>query len=257
MSANSATGSAAQSVQKWVIDSDVENELRSEAPLTRLMDGSLSHGSVELYLRCPNITSSGLCFLLRCWDPVARSFNSIFSLLRVDLSGCPKLERLQNLCFNQCENLESVVFGEHSNITNLGDCAFQRCISLKSITLPDNLEVIEEDAFRNCYALERVDCNKKLMTIGDCAFQDYPKLEDFQLASSSISFGMGVFCYATDMQNRMSEIAAAAGFSSDNNFACELYRNFYGKWDRCSGTVKHGDGSRIYLVERCKRSERR
>ena len=59
MLAKSATGSSATSVQKWVIDSDVEYQLRSEALKIRLVDESLSHGSIELYLRCSNLTAIG------------------------------------------------------------------------------------------------------------------------------------------------------------------------------------------------------
>jgi len=59
MSAKSATGSAAQSVQKWVINSDVENQLRSQALKRKLQDEGLSCGSIELYLRCPNLTAIG------------------------------------------------------------------------------------------------------------------------------------------------------------------------------------------------------
>jgi len=59
MSAKSATGSAAPSVEKWVIKKDVENQLRSGALKTRLLDESLSYGSIELFLRCPNLTAMG------------------------------------------------------------------------------------------------------------------------------------------------------------------------------------------------------
>jgi len=54
MSAKSITGSAARSVKKWVIDSDVENQLRWQALVRRLRDESLSHGLIELSLKCPN-----------------------------------------------------------------------------------------------------------------------------------------------------------------------------------------------------------
>jgi len=64
-----------------------------------------------------------------------------------------------------------VVFGEHSNITNLGAQAFANCFALTSITLPNNLEVIEEMTFDECTSLERVVFNKNLKTIGENAFQ--------------------------------------------------------------------------------------
>ena len=110
MSAKSATGSAAQSVQKLVIDSDVEKKLRSKALKRRLLDESLSHGSIELYLRCPNLTAIG-------WDG-NQPFSLCPSLLRVDLSGCPKLESIPEESFGGCSHLVSVLFGEYSNISN-------------------------------------------------------------------------------------------------------------------------------------------
>jgi len=117
MSAKSTTGSAAQSVQKWIIDSDVENQLRSGALKGRLLDESLSNGSIEVYWRCHNIIAVG-------WDG-NQPFSICHSLLRFDLSGCPKLESIPNHTFAECRHLEDVVFGEHSDITNLGRGAFQ------------------------------------------------------------------------------------------------------------------------------------
>jgi len=250
MPTNSATGSAAPSVQKWIIDSDVEYQLRSGALKNRL-DDSLSHGFIELYLRCPNLTAIG-------WGEQDEPFSYCPSLLRVDLSGCPKLESIAKFAFLSCHHLISVVFGEHSNITNLGlgsfqECnaltsialpndlkfieggafanctslervvcnkhlktigeyAFDRCLALTSITLPNKLEVIEELAFTHCSALERVVFNKNLKTIGKCAFGGCSKLEDVQLASSSISFrDVAPFFECY----RLIEIAAAAGFPSN------------------------------------------
>ena len=249
MSANSATGSEAKSSQKWVIDSDVEKQLRSKALKRRLLDKSLSHGSIELYLRFSNLTAIG-------WGEF-QPFNRCLSLIRVDLSGLPKLESIPECAFGKCEHLVEVVFCEHSNITNLGERAFQHCYALTSITLPDKLAVIEKGTFLKCTSLERIVCNKNLKTIGENAFQDYstlksvtlpdkltiieamvfnectslervvcnkhlktigecafqfcPKLEDVQIASSSISFDQ----YPFGACDRLIEIAAAADFPSN------------------------------------------
>ena len=56
MSANSVTNSAAPSVQKWVVDEDVVKQLLSYALQGRLR--AESDGSIELYLRCPNLTAT-------------------------------------------------------------------------------------------------------------------------------------------------------------------------------------------------------
>ena len=218
MLANIATGSAAPSVQKLIIEVDVENQLRSQALLRRLQDKRLSRDSTVLYLRCYNLTAIG-------WGN-QQAFSQCPSLLRVDLSGLPKLESIPELAFAECHHLVSVVFGEHSNITNLGPAAFSDCYALVSVSLPDKLEIIEELAFAECSSLERVVCNehlkimfqncsaftiitllgklevieelafamctslksvvcnKTLKTIGDGAFQYCSKLKDVQLASS-------------------------------------------------------------------------
>ena len=158
MSARSATGSVAPSVQKWVIKNDVENQLCSYALRDRLLDKSLSHGSIEVYLRCHNLTAIG-------WGN-HQALNQCPSLLRIDLSGCPKLESILRLTFAACHHLASVLFGEHNKITNLGEAAFHQCYALTSITLPDKLTVLKPSTLSCCSSLERVVCNKKLKTIG-------------------------------------------------------------------------------------------
>jgi len=136
----------------------------------------------------------------------------------------------------------SVVFGEDSNITNLGFGAFKQCFALTSITLPGKLEVIEEKAFSHCPALERVICNKNLKTIGEKAFLSCSKLEDFQLASSSTSFGKYPFVNC----KTLIEIATAAGFPS-NTFS--PHPGF--------AHVNLGDGVVHYLIDRIEAKERR
>ena len=97
--------------RRVIISIDVEKQLRSEALKLRLLDESLSHGSIELYLMCLNLITIG-------WGEF-QPFNCCPSLLRVDLSGCPKLESISEHTFSSCHDLVSVIFGEHSNIANL------------------------------------------------------------------------------------------------------------------------------------------
>jgi len=147
---------------KLIVEKDVEEQLRSDALHKRLQDERLSHGSIELYLRCHKLTAIG-------WGDQA-PFCNCHSLLRADLSGCPKLESIPKQSFARCRHLVSVVFGEHSNITNLGVATFHECNALTSISFPDYLKIIESRAFSHCKSLKAVVCNKNLETIGDCAF---------------------------------------------------------------------------------------
>ena len=142
MSAKIVTCLVSQTVHNLVIDSDVEYQLRSLELKRRLRDRSLPDGSIELYLKCTNLTAIG-------WGK-QQPFNKCTSLLCVDLSGCPKLESIPQMTFVECHHLASAVFGEHSNITSLGSGAFGQCYALTSITLPNKLKVIEAGAFGEC-----------------------------------------------------------------------------------------------------------
>jgi len=236
MSAKRSNGSAAPSVQKWVINSDVEKQFRT-ALYWRLKNESLSIGSIELYLRYPNLTAIGWGEPSDNTRPLGRQK----SLLRIDLSGCPKLESIPEAAFSGSSHLVSAVFGEHSNITKLGWEALGNCSALTSIILPNKLEVIENLAFENCTSLERVVFNKNLETIDEYAFVGCSKLEDVQLASSSISFGSVPFGGC----NRLIELTDAAGFPSIPGTGFD-------------GVVcNKGDGVVPYLLDRFERSERK
>ena len=176
MSAKSATGLAAPSVQKLVIDSDVEYQLRSFALHGMLKGENLSHVSTELYWRCPNLTA--------IWCGDQQPFWCCTSLVRIDLAGCPKLECIPKLSFCDCHHLVSVVFGEHSSITILREGAFLGCSALTSITLPNMLEIIEDIAFVECTSLERIVFNKNLKLIGRGVFQVCEALKSVTLPNN-------------------------------------------------------------------------
>ena len=89
-------------------------------------------------------------------------------------------------------------------------------------------------------SLTSIVLNKNLKKIGVGAFQDCRRLEDFQLPSSSISFGDLPF----NRCDRLIEIADAAGFPSKTIDVG--YRN-----------VKVGDGVDPYLLNRIERTGRR
>lgn len=61
-------------------------------------------------------------------------------------------------CFalSDCYNITSVTFGENSQLTSIGDGAFNWCESLESITIPASVTSIGEWAFVECYRLIEV-----------------------------------------------------------------------------------------------------
>lgn len=55
--------------------------------------------------------------------------------------------------FLACEQLETVNFGENSQLKTIGSFAFYKCYSLTGLLLPDCVESLGEGAFSNCFAL--------------------------------------------------------------------------------------------------------
>ena len=104
------------------------------------------------------------------------------------------------MAFGSCRHLARVVFGEHSNITNLGPGAFQDCSALRFITLPDKLEVIENRAFSHCSALEHVVYNKNLKNIDRCAFQRCSALRSITLPHKLKVIEQAAFAGCTSLE---------------------------------------------------------
>ena len=58
--------------------------------------------------------------------------------------------------FSSCDYLGSVTFAEGSQLTSIGNSAFQGCYNLTSITIPASVTSIGSDVFANCSNLEAV-----------------------------------------------------------------------------------------------------
>ena len=67
---------------------------------------------------------------------------------------------ISDSAFLNCKKLENVQFMQStdakSSIKSIGNSAFQGCVALKSIGIPDSVETIGENAFNGCTALTKV-----------------------------------------------------------------------------------------------------
>lgn len=61
-------------------------------------------------------------------------------------------------------------FNINMRLTHIGERAFQDCLDLQTINLPDTLERIECGAFANCKSLAETHLPDNVTHIGDCAF---------------------------------------------------------------------------------------
>lgn len=64
--------------------------------------------------------------------------------------------RIDNMTFVGCENLKNIPYGLPSTLESIGGDSFMGCKSIESITIPKNVNWIQENAFRDCEKLASV-----------------------------------------------------------------------------------------------------
>ena len=106
-------------------------------------------------------------------------------------------------CFalSDCYNITSVTFGENSQLTSIGEGAFNWCESLESITIPDGVKSIGNHAFAGCSALESITIPDSVLNIGDSAFEGCTALESITIPGSVLSIGYSAFEECTALKN--------------------------------------------------------
>ncbi len=106
-------------------------------------------------------------------------------------------------CFalSDCYNITSVTFGENSQLTSIGDGAFNWCESLESITIPDSVTSIGEGAFCCCAKLTSITIPDGVKSIGNHAFAECTALESITIPDSVLSIGYSAFEGCTALKN--------------------------------------------------------
>ena len=99
--------------------------------------------------------------------------------------------------FSGCDNLQTVDFGDNSQLQTIGSSAFSGCDNLQTVDFGDNsqLQSIGNSAFSRCTKLQTVDFgdNSQLQSIGDYAFQDCTNLTSITIPASVTSIGNDAF----------------------------------------------------------------
>ena len=75
-----------------------------------------------------------------------------------------------------------------TNVTSIGDYAFEGCNGLTSVTIPNSVTSIGEGAFYYCSGLTSVTFGNSVTSVGDCAFSGCNRLMSFTVSPSNPSY---------------------------------------------------------------------
>ena len=89
----------------------------------------------------------------------------------------------------------------NSGVTSIGNCAFNSCSNLSTVSLPSGLKTIGTRAFSNCDALVSISLPAGVTSIGSYSFSDCDKLKNVDLPSSMTTIGENAFSNCSSLSN--------------------------------------------------------
>ncbi|WP_420287237.1 leucine-rich repeat domain-containing protein [Flavobacterium psychrophilum] len=99
--------------------------------------------------------------------------------------------------FYRCTSLKSVTIP--NSVTNIRYCAFYRCTSLTSITIPDSVTTIGESAFTGCSSLTSVTIPNSVTTIEHAAFSICSNLTSITIPNSVTAIPNAAFGFCAGL----------------------------------------------------------
>lgn len=98
---------------------------------------------------------------------------------------------LKRGAFQDCVGLIGVSIP--NTITTIGEYAFDNCTGLKTVTIPDSVTNIGNDSFDGCSGITSIVLSQNLISIGDYAFYGCSGLKSVTIPNSVITIGEGAF----------------------------------------------------------------
>lgn len=130
--------------------------------------------------------------------------------------------RVPDYSFNNCENLSSITFGNHSDFEIY--YAFAGCSKLVELTIPSNVISIYQQAFANCDELKTVIFEDGCTRLDNQVFMNCTKLEKVLLPSTLNNVGNGtswvvgskdVFDGCTNLRKVLTRLEDGEDYSGD------------------------------------------
>lgn len=129
------------------------------------------------------------------------------------INGVP-VYRIGADSFNRNRTMEDLVVEE--GVTNIGFAAFYICPSLKKVTLPSTLKIIERNAFNYCIELEEITIPANVTDIDKRAFYDCKKLKKIVIGPNVKHIAERVFSNCPEVTIHGKEGSYAEVYAKEN-----------------------------------------
>ena len=125
----------------------------------------------------------------------------------------PQTRWIAENAFENCINLISIILPD--NILSIGTGAFKNCNSLISIVLPSGIKSIGDCTFCSCKNLASFSLPDGITNIGDSAFYECESLDSVLIPINVITLGNSVFCKCENLVSvNLSESITEIGYSA-------------------------------------------
>lgn len=135
-------------------------------PLCYIPCGTLNKYSMSIWSEYVQLFEEEI--LLAYSGMCGKNANWIYNNMTLIIDGVGDIDDYDTHCVPWLQLVDSIVKLEISNgISSIGKNAFANCIKLNTITLPNSLEIIDENAFNGCRTLYDIYCYAKMPPIAD------------------------------------------------------------------------------------------
>lgn len=145
------------------------------------MDATQNEGVYECFYYIGNKSENGTIFYI---GEDVENIPDNFTYKTMGSESLSDIERNKS-------KIKSIIF-EGENLKSIGANAFDNCISIVSIDLPDSLEIIGDQAFSGCTNLSTVDLGTNLKQIGSSAFAS-TSITEIRLPDNLAAIDAGAF----------------------------------------------------------------
>lgn len=161
------------------------------------------------------------------------------SITKVEIGK--NIKKIDVQAFVNCSYLTEIVFAEDGALEEIGTSAFQNCIGLTELALPDTLKSLSSNAFMYCRNLSVSPLPDSLTIIGESAFEGCEKLETIEIPENVTYIGSKAFYECTALKNiKISGKSVSIGNSAF--FKCGMLAEGEELTDENKMTVDLGNG---------------